>query len=232
MSEIPYRIRRSSRARRVRVSVDPREGVEVVLPTARPQRDAAEAMRELGPWSSGACAGWPPRGASWAWRDGTGPYLGERLELVREAGRTRVERRDDQLLVPEGDPTPALERWYRRRARAEIAPRLDAAAPPRGTPYAGLSIRGQRTRWAQLLADRRDELQLAAAAGSRAGAGRGGLARGLPPAVPDHSRRFWTLLERHCPGHREPQRWLRRYGGPADAVIAQRAPQRGHRALA
>jgi hypothetical protein len=31
------------------------------------------------------------------------------------------------LLVPDGDARPALERFYRRAARVEIAPRLDRA---------------------------------------------------------------------------------------------------------
>jgi hypothetical protein len=30
--------------------------------------------------------------------------------------------------------------------------------------------------------------------------------------VMDHSRRFWSLLERHRPGYRAPQRWLRANG--------------------
>ena len=30
--------------------------------------------------------------------------------------------------------------------------------------------------------------------------------------VPDHSRRFWALLERHRPGWRRPRGWLREYG--------------------
>jgi predicted metal-dependent hydrolase len=30
--------------------------------------------------------------------------------------------------------------------------------------------------------------------------------------VHDHSPRFWALMDRVCPGHREQQRWLRRYG--------------------
>jgi predicted metal-dependent hydrolase len=46
----PYRIRRSDRARRVRVSVDADGQVEVVLPRRAPERHAAEAVRELAPW--------------------------------------------------------------------------------------------------------------------------------------------------------------------------------------
>ena len=59
-----------------------------------------------------------------------------------------MHRRGDALLVPAGDPREALERWYRRQAKLEIAPRLDAATARAGTSYTGLTIRGQRTRWA------------------------------------------------------------------------------------
>jgi predicted metal-dependent hydrolase len=30
--------------------------------------------------------------------------------------------------------------------------------------------------------------------------------------VMDHSPRFWTLLERHCPDYRTHKDWLRRHG--------------------
>ena len=65
----------------------------------------------------------------------------------------RVHRSGERLLVPRGDPLPALERFYRRAARTEIAPRLDRATAILGKPYAGLSIRGQRTRWASCSSD-------------------------------------------------------------------------------
>ena len=47
---MPYTIRRSDRARRVRVSVDGNGEVFVVLPRRSPERHAEEAVRELRPW--------------------------------------------------------------------------------------------------------------------------------------------------------------------------------------
>src|SRR5947208_926002 len=146
--EIPYRIRRSPRARRVRVSVDAEAGVEVLLPPRARRRDAEEAMRELGPWVRRRLARLGAARAELGLDEGTVPYLGETLRLVPEIGRRRVTRRGGALAVPAGDARPALERWYRRRARVEIAARLDAACARAGTRYVGLTIRGQRTRWA------------------------------------------------------------------------------------
>ena len=49
--------------------------------------------------------------------------------------------------MPGADPAPALERWFRRAARAEIVPRADEASAAVGRPYTALTIRNQRTRW-------------------------------------------------------------------------------------
>src|SRR5262245_26455090 len=145
---VPYRIRRSDRARRVRVSVDESGNVEVVLPRRAPERHAQEAVLQLKPWIERRRRALASAAREIAREPGTVPYLGEVLRLVPERGRTRVHRRGDELLVPDGDSRAALERWYRRQARAEIAPRLDAATARAGTSYNGLTIRGQRTRWA------------------------------------------------------------------------------------
>ena len=88
---------------------------------------------------------------------GSVPYLGEELLLwvSVERGRTRdhVARRGDVLHVKVGadgeQPVrAALERWYRKRARVEVAARLDAATRRARTHYTRLTIRSQRTRWA------------------------------------------------------------------------------------
>lgn len=209
---VPYRIRRSDRARRVRVSVDGSGQVEVVLPRRAPERHAADAVRQLQPWIERRRRAVARAATEVGRAPGTVPYLGETLRLVAEPGRTRVHRRGDVLLVPAGDPREALERWYRRQARVEIAPRLDAATARAGTRYNGLTIRGQRTRWASC-----------SSSGAMSFNWRLLLA---PPAVldyvvehevchlevMDHSPRFWRLLASRAPDWRAHSAWLRRYG--------------------
>jgi predicted metal-dependent hydrolase len=211
-SDPPFHIRRSDRARRVRVTVDGAGEVEVVLPRRLAERHAAEAVRELRPWIERRRRAVARAAAEVARVPGTVPYLGAQLQLRPEPGRTRVHRRGDVLLVPAGDPREALERWYRRRAHEEVAARLDAATARAGTRYTGLTIRGQRTRWASC-----------SSSGAMSFNWRLLLA---PPEVldyvvehevchlevMDHSPRFWRLLAARCADWRRQSAWLRRYG--------------------
>jgi len=211
-TEIPYTVRRSSRARRVRVNVHTHTGVEVVLPARAPERAAAVAVSELRPWIESRLEEAQQVLARIAARAGTVPYLGTALELVPQRGRQRVHRDGSRLLVPDGDHRPALERFYRRAARAEIAPRLDRAAALAGTPYSTLDIRAQRTRWASCTANGRMSFNWRLL---------------LAPEhvleyviwhevchlqILDHSPRFWALVERRWPAYREDRRWLSRHG--------------------
>lgn len=207
---ITYRIRRSERARRVRVTIDPAHGVEVVLPRRAPEREAAAAVRELRPWIERRFAELDRARQAIADRGATVPYLGRPLRLVPEPGRERVHLRGDELLVPAGDHIPAVERWYRRAARTEIVPRLDVATAQAGTRYTALAIRGQKTRWASC---------------SRSGAMSFNWRLLLAPEpvldyviwhevchleIMDHSPHFWALLATRCPDCRTHQRWLKR----------------------
>jgi predicted metal-dependent hydrolase len=212
MAVAEYRIRRSQRARRVRVTVDADGSVTVTLPRKAPERAAADAVQELAPWIARRRRTLARAAAEVARAPGTVPYLGADLALVPQRGRERVHRRGDVLLVPEGDPRAALERYYRRAAREEIAPRLDAATARAGSRYAGLTIRGQRTRWASCSSDGKMSFNWRLL---------------LAPQeileyvvehevchleVMDHSPRFWTLLESRVPDWRAHAAWLRRYG--------------------
>ncbi|HEY4811410.1 MAG TPA: hypothetical protein VIH71_10175, partial [Solirubrobacteraceae bacterium] len=79
--EIPYTVRRSARARRVRVNVHAHSGVEVVLPSCAPECAAAAAVSELRPWIERRLAEARLVLDRLAERAGTVPYLDATLEL-------------------------------------------------------------------------------------------------------------------------------------------------------
>jgi predicted metal-dependent hydrolase len=213
VQEIPYRVRRSERARRVRVTVDPARGVEVVLPRRAPEREAAAAIRELRPWIERRVAELDRARASVAARGNTVPYLGATLGLIGEPGRTRAHRREDTLLVPAGAARqPALERWYRRAAHTEIAPRLDRACAATGGSYTRLTIRAQKTRWASCSRSGTMSFNWRLLLGPEAVLDYVVWHEACHLHVMDHSPRFWALLAEHCPDYREHLRWLRRHG--------------------
>lgn len=224
VSSIPYSIRRSERARRARIQVSS-EGVEVVIPRRLPMRDVEPFVEEKRAWIERTLRRMreaeeefaPARLAP----GGEVPYLGERLTLKVhvEPGRVRahVARRGEALEVRVRAPGAetlryALERWYRRRARVEIASRLDAAVARAGRRYNGLQIRGQRSRWASC---------------SSNGAMSFNWRLLLAPSeildyvvehevvhleVHDHSERFWELLASRSADWERHEAWLRRHG--------------------
>ena len=138
---VPYRIRGSDRARgfpRERRRHAHRGRAPAPLARAscgrgrrrsrRPDRAAARRRRE---------------GRARGPRDPRRPYLGETLRLVREGG----DRVPAATMLIRLATAPALQRWYRRRAKAEVG---RAGCGDRACRLAlhGLTIRLQRTRWA------------------------------------------------------------------------------------
>jgi predicted metal-dependent hydrolase len=210
--ELAYTVRRSPRARRVRVCVDPHSGVQVVLPQRATGREAAAAVAELRPWIERRLAEAAAARARLAGAPGTVPYLGSTLRVRTEDGRTRVHRCDGELLVPAADPRAALERWYRRAARAEVARRLAPATAALGRRHAGLTIRNQRTRWGSCSANGTMSFNWRLLLAPETVLDYVVWHEACHLVVMDHSRRFWSLLERHRPGYRMPRRWLRANG--------------------
>ncbi len=213
MEEIAYRIRRSERARRVRVTVHAGSGVEVVLPRRAAEREAAAAIRELRPWIERRMRELELARATVSARGDHLPYLDQLLRLRVEPGRTRVHRRGAELLVPEGrEREPALERWYRKAARVEVAGRLQAACSRVGSSYTTLTIRGQRTRWASCSPDGAMSFNWRLLLAPEAVLNYVVWHEVCHLEVMDHSPRFWALLGRRCPDYGEQARWLRRHG--------------------
>ena len=220
MDDLAYTLRRSPRARRIRVKVDPYDGVEVVIPQRATTRDAHEAIKELRPWIDKRLREAEQARQRLTTPPGTVPFLGAHLRLRHDKHRSRITRVGGELYVPATGTAEALERWYRTQARNEIAPRLTKATQTLGKPHTGLAIRSQRTRWGSC---------------SSTGAMSFNWRLLLAPepvldyvvwheachlVVMDHSQRFWALVERHVPDYREHRTWLRRNGA---ALVLPRA---------
>jgi predicted metal-dependent hydrolase len=221
---IAYTIRRSDRARNARIVVDA-DGVEVVIPKRMALKHVEPFVQDKRAWIERTLRRIRAAEENAGIRledGGTVPYMGQQLVLrvLVEPGRVRPHvalRPGGVLVVKLGQGgrqalRDALEGWYRKRAKAEVAPRLDAATARAGTRYKRLSIRGQRTRWASC---------------SSSGAMSFNWRLLLAPEevvdyvvehevahleVLDHSQRFWRLLGKRCPRYREHERWLRRHG--------------------
>jgi predicted metal-dependent hydrolase len=223
---IAYTVRRSDRARNARIVVDA-EGVEVVIPKRMALKHVEPFVQEKRAWIERTLRRIQAAEENAGIRledGGTVPYMGHQLVLrvQVEPGRQRSHvalRPGGVLHVKLGERgrrplRDALESWYRKRTREEIAPRLDAACARAGTRYKRLSVRAQRTRWASC---------------SSSGAMSFNWRLLLAPEeildyvvehevahleLMDHSRRYWSLLASRCPDYRRHERWLR-LNGPA-----------------
>jgi predicted metal-dependent hydrolase len=239
---LAYTLRRSPRARRVRVVVDPRRGVLVTVPGGRRlgagegRRIAADFVREREPWIRRHLDRQARQMAEHAARGPLGPGARVRfagidhtLALVPAPPGTRrasvfLDAGAGQLIVRAAPrDRRSLERvigdWLRERARSAIEAAIDAHAAALGvTPFA-ITIRDPRTRW-----------------GSASRAGRLSFSWRLILAPPEaletvvvhelahlrvfgHGPRFWALVARRRPDHRVWRRWLREHSVELHAAL-------------
>ena len=167
-TDIPYTIRRSTRARRVRVNVHAHTGVEVVLPARASERAAAAAVQELRPWIERRLHEAHATLARIAERGATVPYLGELAGAGCAAGaharapprRGSAGARGRSAAGARALLPPCRARGDRRAA----GPRHRAGGHPLQRPLdprAALAL-------GLVLGEGGDELQLAPVAGARA----------------------------------------------------------------
>lgn len=107
---------------------------------------------------------------------------------------------------------PEVERELRERAARELPPQLFALARRFGLDVARVSIRSQRSRWGACSPNGHITLNFRLLL--------------MPPDVreyilihelmhlrqPNHSRRFWRIVQEACPGFRDAEKWLKRNG--------------------
>ena len=242
--DLRYVLRRSPRARRLRVTVHPERGVVVSLPVAakrgwgRPDALVDRFLAEREDWIRGHLERQEATRSRLEDRphvdDGRlVPYLGEphRIRVVpappglRATRVSRVGAEDgDELLVERGardrrETADILEAWMRGRARAAIDEAVARHGHDLGVVPRSITIRDTTSRWGSC--SRRGALSFS---------WRLVLA---PPAALDavaahelchlrvfgHTPAFWGLLETRVPDHASWRRWLRRHAPELHAAL-------------
>jgi predicted metal-dependent hydrolase len=213
-------VRRSERARHLRLVVSFGGNPELVVPPRATRADIERMLAEHHGWLARRVAaarlaaervprlGLSRPGVVWL---GGAPYPVRRRPATRPA---RAELCAGELLVrgDEAEATRAVERWYRGIARERIATVAAAESGRLGVSAGRLTIRDQRTRWGscsargtlsfswRLVVCPHDVLRYV-------------VVHELCHLVElNHSRAFWRLLDEALPGWRQPADWLRDHG--------------------
>lgn len=208
------RFRRSSRARRVSLRLDPADGsVIITLPPDASEATALDWMRANTTWIARQRAALP-RPSALA-HGGTIPFQGALLTIVHRPDAARGIHQDGTTLTLGGDPATIPSRlltWLKGQATLILPASLGRWSQEMNAHPASLTLRDVRSRW-----------------GSCSHEGRIMLSWRLvmaPPPVRDyvivhelahlthfnHSPAFWAHVERFCPVRARSEAWLRTHG--------------------
>lgn len=216
---IPYAVRISSRATRLRITVSSR-GITVTIPKGLPLREAERFIQQNSAWvceqleRAAKLTKPSPLPADVILWHGEAVQL-QRFEEADRKSRARVEPAPGRLKVylPSGSRAgtrATAEAWIRANSRAEIEQVVALQARHMGAHPKAVSIRDQRTRWGSC-------------------SSRGNLSFNwrlvmAPPAIlqyvvihelahlfePNHSKNFWNLVARYYPDYKKARAWLRK----------------------
>ncbi len=206
-----HTIRRSSRAKRARLTISPRDGLVVVIPKRFSGRKVPDILRDNRQWIDkhlAAVAASRPKGADEIPQHITLRAIGQEFRIACRPSSaktvTTTERPPDRLVATGAiDNIPlvhsSLRRWLKRKAKERLVPRLHELSLRVGLSFARTRIGLPSTRWGSCSA--RGTISLSAAL------------LFLPPALadyilihelchikhPNHSPTFWSLVANHIP---------------------------------
>lgn len=209
-------VRRSRRARRLYLRVDPAAPadfpVELVLPRGVALAEGLRFARDMAGWVARRLKALP---ATVPFADGTPLEVGGETLVIRHVGGRGPTRREGGLLLVAGESEHVARRvrdWLKAHARAILAERSRALAARIGKSVTSVRLGDPRSRWGSCSSD-------------------GGLAYSwrlilAPPFVldyvvahevahlahPNHGPRFWRQAAELCGDTDTPRAWLNRHG--------------------
>ncbi len=240
--EIPYILRISAKANRVRFQVTLETGLEIVVPTWFRASRVPALVAKNSLWIERALQ------KAKAFQGAIGPKpiwkMPEEISLPAiDRTWSVVRQRDDQrtrVVVRETSETTltlqgatedaasckiALKGWLTQKGKDHLIPWLKQVSERTGLSYSSVSIRQQKTRWGSC--SPRGSISLNARL------------LFLPPGLVtyvlvhelchtkqlNHSRRYWQLVESYLPDYRQLERQLRRCGRNVQGWLAAPAAE-------
>ncbi len=217
--KVLYTIKRSGRARHVRLEVRPETGLTVVVPSTYELNALPGVLQKKAQWILQKLAKYtqiPPPADDKELKDSDSiPYLGSALKVVTRRGRedvSSVRLEANSLVVTLGPGVRAgllLEQWYRIQASRLLRQRADELAPRLGVSFNRFLIRGQKTRWGSCSNKRNLSFNWK-------------LILAPQPVIDyvvihelahlremNHSKAFWQLVAQYCPDWQGRKQWLK-----------------------
>jgi len=220
---ITYTVKRSLRAKHVRLELRRTTGLTVVVPNSYQTGQLPELLKSKERWilrNLARCSHFQSPSADKELGSGdTVPYLGRDLALCkredhRGAGSVTLEGTTLSVspgLFKNGILELALEQWYRTEAARLINERADKLSSQMGNSYKRIVIRGQKTRWGSCSYKKNLSFNWK-------------LIMAPEPVIDyviihelthlkemNHSKRFWELVAQYCPEWRDYKKWLKQH---------------------
>ncbi|MBE0643967.1 MAG: M48 family metallopeptidase [Bacteroidetes bacterium] len=225
-TDIEYRVLKTRLNRYIRLTVSGKDGVRVSAPWGVPERDLHAMVREKGAWILDRLEHFrqlelqQPR---WTFSDGQRVLIMGEWRTLRiiswewNAGKVALEGGEVIIRVPfrflrdEKVLSQLFYKWIRRWAEQELRRRVGLFSGQMKLAPARITVRAQRSKWGSCNAEGNINLNMRLML--------------APPEVIDyvvihelahlrelnHSKRFWALVEQHCPDSRTQKNWLREH---------------------
>jgi predicted metal-dependent hydrolase len=227
---ITYTLRRSFRARRVRLEISQRNGLVIIVPRSYPAVRLLALIQSKERWISRHLTQLSrsqqlPIPRKLKTGDGI-PYLGRNYKLVKQTNHHGdvIALEGNKLAVSpdlfdNGLFEISLEKWYRAEAARLITVMADSLSSQMDISYKRIVIRGQKTRWGSC--SRKKTLSF-----------NWKLIMVPEPVLEyvivhellhlkemNHSKKFWELVARNCPDWREHKKWLKDHETELTSVL-------------
>jgi len=217
---ISYILKRSARAKHVRLEMKRETGLTVVTPKSYEVGHVPGLLEAKRGWILSNLEKYSEVQSLRAKKElksgDTVPYLGRDLKVVARqnhanAGSVKLERNTLVVSLTSANSrlNPALEQWYRMQAAKLLKKKADELSTQLGLTCNRLIIRGQKTRWGSC--SHKGNLSF-----------NWRLIMAPEPVINyviihelthlkemNHTKRFWQLVAEHCPQWRKHRKWLR-----------------------